>query len=334
LDQNFSELTKQNTKKKKTTNMQKVPDAPKAKGKRKKAAETNAKFRHEFDHPNTCKRIIYDSTADLQTHFNDEVALRNWLAFYCQDNPHWLGSTSIKTADDALAACLLGSVDNVELIRAEREKAERINVQTLIPQWERDLCGSLPDVGAAVAGDPVSMRRLVNVPTDTRPIRIFVGMASSCTFSADQLAKRGALISALALQLQRTRSVDVYAVNSGRDSRVNYDWSILVKLPKPLCMADLSYWLCSQASVRGLLYAYEKCFTGDLSWPVRLLGCGYQTAEALRAHSVLWGANQPCDIVVPFPMANNVAEATILSAPEEWLKTALASVNAINSPND
>jgi hypothetical protein len=311
--------------------MQKVPDAPNAKGKRGKAAKTSAKFKRDIDHENTCKRVTYDSTADLQTHFNDEAALRNWLSFYCQDNPHWLGSTSIETADDALAACLLGSVDNVELIRAEREKAERINVQTLIPQWERDLCGSLPDVGAAVAGDPVSMRRLVNVPTDTRPVRIFVGMASSCTFSADQLATRGALISALALQLQRTRSVDVYAVNSGRDSRVGYDWSILVKLPKPLCMADLSYWLCSQASVRGLLYAYEKCFTGDLSWPTRLLGCGYQSAEALRAHSVLWGANQPCDIVVPFPMANNVAEATILSQPEEWLKTALASVNALAS---
>jgi hypothetical protein len=311
--------------------MQKVPNAPKAKGKRSKAAETTAKFRHEFDHVNSCKRVIYDSTADLQTHFNDEAALRNWLDLYCRQDAHWLGENSIKTPDDALAACLLGSVDNVELIRAEREKAERINVQTLIPQWERDLCGSLPDVGAAVAGDPVSMRRLVNVPTDTRPVRIFVGMASSGTFSADQLATRGALISALALQLQRTRSVDVFAVNSGRDGRVNYDWSIMVKLPKPLCMADLSYWLCSQASVRGLLYAYEKCFTGDLSWPVRLLGSRYQTAEALRAHSVLWGANQPCDIVVPFPMANNVAEATILSAPEEWLKTALASVNALAS---
>jgi hypothetical protein len=311
--------------------MQKVPNDYKGKTKSKKPAETSAKLRREIDHENTCKRVIYDSTADLQQHFEDEPTLRNWLKFYCQDNPNWLGSTSIKTAEEALAACLLGSVDNVDLIREERQRTERINVQTLIPQWERDLCGSLPDVGAAVAGDPVSMRRLVNVPTDTRPVRIFVGMASSCTFSADQLAKRGALISALALQLQRTRSVDVYAVNSGRDSRVNYDWSILVKLPKPLCMADLSYWLCSQASVRGLLYAYEKCFTGDLSWPIRLLGCGYQSAEALRAHALLWGANNACDIVVPFPMANNVEEATILSAPEEWLKTALASVNALAS---
>jgi len=312
--------------------MQKVPDAPNAKGKRKKAAKTSAQFRHEFDRENTCKRVTYDSTADLQQHFEDEKALRNWLAFYCgQSDSHWLGSTSIKTADDALAACLLGSVDNVELIREERQRAERINVQTLIPQWERDLCGSLPDVGAAVAGDPMSMRRLSNVPTDTRPVRIFVGMASSCTFSADQLAKRGALISALALQLQRTRSVDVFAVNSGRDKRDGLDWSILVKLPKPLCMADLSYWLCSQASVRGLLYAYEKCFTGELSWPIRLLGCGYQTAEAIKAHALVWGANQPCDIIVPFPMADNTSQAAILSQPEEWLKTALASVNALAS---
>jgi len=311
--------------------MEKVPNDHKGKTKSRKPAKTSAQFRRDIDHENTCKRVTYDSTANLQQHFNDEAALRNWLSFYCQNNPHWLGETSIRNAEDALAACLLGTVDNVDLIREERQRAERINVQTLLPQWERDLCGSLPDVGAAVAGDPVSMRRLVNVPTDTRPVRIFVGVASSCTFSADQLAKRGALISALALQLQRTRSVDVYAVNSGQDSRDHLDWSILVKLPKPLCMADLSYWLCSQASVRGLLYAYEKCFTGDLSWPIRLLGCGYQTKEAMKAHATLWGANQPCDIIVPFPIADNTSQATILSSPEEWLKTALASVNALAS---
>src|SRR5258708_40072688 len=106
--------------------MQKVPNDHKGKTRAKKAAETSASFRRDIDHDNTCKHVTYDSTADLQQHFNDEVVLRHWLAFYCQDNPHWLGETSIRNAEDAMAACLLGSVDNVDLIRAEREKAERI----------------------------------------------------------------------------------------------------------------------------------------------------------------------------------------------------------------
>jgi hypothetical protein len=236
----------------------------------------------------------------------------------------------------AIECATLGLPDNVELIKAERSKAEKLDVQVCFPSWTPDIAGAFPDVPAFCAGEPMCMSRLVNQVSDTRPVRIFVGMASSCTFDAKQLAKRGALVSALALQLSKTRSVDVYAINSGRKefSRGNlagqsFDWSVLVKLPKPVSASDLSYWLCHQASVRGLLYACERAFSGELSWPRLLLPYDdYSTPEAIRAQAELWGATDS-DIVVPFPFSASTAQSEMMIKPEVWLKNTLARVNAI-----
>lgn len=209
----------------------------------------------------------------------------------------------------------------------EKARAERLDVQVKFPSWEADMAGAFPDVPSAIAGDPMSMRRLVDAPNDLRPIRIFVGMASSCSFSAEQLAKRGALVSALALQLAKTRVVEIYAVNAG--SGQGRDWVCMVRLPMPVGASDLSYWLCHQASVRGLLYTLEKRDTGVLSWPRRLYGHGdYSTPEAIAEQATLFGAKET-DIVVPFPMAYNTAQADILVNSEVWMRNTLERVNAI-----
>jgi hypothetical protein len=184
----------------------------------------------------------------------------------------------------------------------------------------------------------MSMRRMVHQVSDTRPIRFFVGMVSRSAFSSEQLAKRGALVTALALQLSKTRNVDVYAASSGRKSfsrgplnGQSFDWSVMVKLPKPVSASNLSYWLCHQATVRGLLYASERAFSGPLSWPHALAEfANYSTPEAIAAHARLWGATES-DVVVPFPMAHNAAQAEMLINPEAWLKNTLQRVNAIAS---
>ena len=80
-----------------------------------------------------------------------------------------------------------GLLENVPLIKEERRKAEKLDVQVLFPTWEQDIAGAFPDVPAFLAGDPQCMRRMANQVSDTRPIRIFVGMASSCTFSSEQV---------------------------------------------------------------------------------------------------------------------------------------------------
>jgi hypothetical protein len=128
---------------------------------------------------------------------------------------HWIPGGM--TSDRAIECGTLRIPDNVESIKAERQTAEKLDVQVCFPSWQAD-----------VAGDPMSMRRMVNQVSDTRPI---------------------------ALQLSKTRSVDVYAVNSGRKSfsrgplnGESFDWSVMVKLPKPVSASNLSYWLCHQAT--------------------------------------------------------------------------------------
>jgi hypothetical protein len=289
----------------------------------------------EIDLEKKIIRLKYLSTSQIKQHFQTEEVLREWLGSYVGVNSRgWIDGEF--SPEKAIACATEGLLDNVELIKSERARAQKLDVQVCFPSWQPDVAGAFPDVPAFLAGDPMSMRRMVNQVSDTRPIRIFVGMASSCTFSAEQLAKRGALVSALALQLSKTRSVDVYAINSGRKhfsrgslSGQSFDWSVMVKLPKPISASDLSYWLCHQASVRGLLYACERTFSGELSWPALLYPYNdYCTPPAIRAHAQLWGAGES-DIVVPFPYSNSQAQAEMLAKPEAWLKATLARVNAI-----
>lgn len=103
----------------------------------------------------------------------------------------------------------------------------------------------------------------------------------------------------------------------------------MVKMPKPVSASDLSYWLCHQASVRGLLYSVERAFSGPLSWPSSLGSMNaYHTPEGIAAHAKIWGAGES-DIVVPFPMAHSVEETEIMAKPETWLKNTLQRVNAL-----
>jgi hypothetical protein len=302
-----------------------------------KCKKTDARPQREIDLVNKNVRLTYLSTSQIARHFQEEPVLKEWLSQYVRTGDNdWMPAGF--TAERAIECATLGISDNIELIKAERHRAEKLDVQVCFPSWQADVAGAFADVAAFIAGDPMSMRRLVNQVSDTRPIRIFVGMASSCSFTSEQLAKRGALVSALALQLSKTRSVDVYAVNSGRKtfskgslSGQSFDWSVMVRLPKPVSASDLSYWLCHQASVRGLLYACERAFSGTLSWPAGLGSfSNYASPEGIAAHAKLWGAGES-DVVVPFPMAENAAEAEMIAKPETWLRNTLQRVNAIAS---
>jgi hypothetical protein len=288
-----------------------------------KPIKTDLRPQEVVNHANRTVIQTYMSTTQISEHFKAEPELMRNLGCYvgmAGSDVHWMGGGQF-TAEKAVECATMGIPDNVELIKAERRRAERLDVQVIYPSWQADICGAFPDVPSYLAGDPMNMRRLVNQVTETRPVRIFVGMASSCTFSAEQLAKRGALIAALALQLSKTRAVSVYAINSGstrkhaRDGGY-YDWSIMVKLPATLSASDMSYWLCHQASVRGLLYACERWFSGPLSWPS-------DTFDLQR----LWGAG-PQDLCIGFPIAASVPEAMMLSNPDKWMREALTRLNA------
>lgn len=294
------------------------------KAKKVKPVETDSKPEKVVNAELNILRHIYNSPSQIQRHFQEEPGLQTKLERLITrgSNNSWVQGSF--TPERAIECATLGLLDSVELIKAEKRRAEKLDVQVVFPSWQADMAGAFPDVGAFIAGDPLSMRRMVNQVSDTRPIRIFVGMASSCSFTAEQLAKRGALVSALALQLAKTRSVEIFAVNAG--SKRGQNWVGMVRLPMPASASDLCYWICHQASVRGLLYAVETWFTGTLTWPDMLdLHTGnYFTPEAIAAQAKLFGAG-PSDIVVPFPHGTDPA----MLDPEKWMRQTLQRVNAI-----
>jgi hypothetical protein len=149
-----------------------------------KPVKTDAKPRTEIDYVNKAIRVVYDSTNQIRRHFEEEPTFGSWLKHFCNYAPgdQWMSGSF--TPERALECATGGLMDNVELIKTERQRAEKLDVQVMFPSWQADIAGALADVPAFLAGDPQSMRRMVNQVSDTRPVRIFVGMASSCTFNS------------------------------------------------------------------------------------------------------------------------------------------------------
>lgn len=277
----------------------------------------------KIDRSNKTIQVVYKSTGDIRQMFEQNSAVRSWLSGLVSGHhgEDWMPRDF--TPERAIQCATAGLPDHVDTIKGEIRRVEKLDVQIVFPNWENDYVGAVPDVPAFCAGDMQCMKNLRNSVNDTRPIKIFVGMASSSCFTEKQLASRGAIVSALALQLSKTRVVEVYSVNSGEMK--GYAWSVMVKMPRALALSDLSYWLCCQASTRGLLYSIERAMTGDLSWPGQLFGLNYNSPKGIEAHARIWGAADT-DIVVPFPYGSDNA---MLNDPENWMRNTLARVNAI-----
>ena len=180
-----------------------------------KARETDAQPQREIDLVNKKLRLTYLSTRQIARHFQEEPVLKEWLGTYCgSENADWMPAGF--SSDRAISCATLGLSDNVELIKSERQRAEKLDVQVCFPSWQAHIAGAFVDVPAFVAVDAMIMCRIVKQVSDTRPIRIFVGMLPAVPLSAQLRRNCAPLVSALALQLRKHRSVDIYAINSGR----------------------------------------------------------------------------------------------------------------------
>lgn len=128
-----------------------------------------------------------------------------------------------------------GRLDLVE--RAER-LCEQIakSVEAYQSIWSPSVAGAFPSVPDYLAGRPDCMRRRIETPTDKSPIRIYVDLWATWSFSAEELINRGISFLALAMILTQERPVEMYAVISGSgDSRHGVD---IMALPtNPIDMA-------------------------------------------------------------------------------------------------
>jgi hypothetical protein len=138
------------------------------------------------------------------------------------------------------------------------------------------VAGGAPNVGAYLAGSPLSMRRRQRELSQGAPLTIFVDAVSSAGISANDLKKRGAAALALVRVLGAVRPVTVYMVaGGGTRGGGNPAAFVMVRMDNPLDVSRAAFFLGHPGAGRGLAYSViaaavapgrNGIFTGSWGW--------------------------------------------------------------------
>jgi hypothetical protein len=153
------------------------------------------------------------------------------------------------------------------------DKLEGDGIELHTTYWDNDRTGFIPCVPSYLAGSPDSMRRLVEVPSDTSPMKIFASVCLSGGFDASQLETRGTAILALTRKLSLIRPIELflYADMHGSDSK---DGNGHCAIPvvrvetSPLDLTTASYAIANAGFLRQLCFnwGYARGFDGSWAW--------------------------------------------------------------------
>jgi len=185
------------------------------------------------------------------------------------------------------------------------------------------VAGGAPNLGAYLAGSPVSMRRRQKIATETAPLTILCDMVSSGGIDAHQLKMRGAAVLALVRMLTAVRPVVVYGVG-GLSALQNTGESAfaMIRMDDPLDLSRAAFFLAHPAAQRGLLYQ-------AIHHKVAALPCGgswpYGNVDKYREHGAkLYAAAvgaDPADCLFLPPV---FMKDELLTQPVKWLRDMLA----------
>lgn len=89
-------------------------------------------------------------------------------------------------------------------------------------EWVPSICGAYPIVPDYLIGLPESMRMQTPVDSDVSPIRIIMEPLVSAGVSDNELVRRGAAVTAMAMRLTEERPVELYVALAMRKSRTDY----------------------------------------------------------------------------------------------------------------
>lgn len=146
---------------------------------------------------------------------------------------HWAGADFVT----ACARAESGDLDRVVASDAMLEKVESLlDMSSLRAVTRPAVAGGVPCVPAYLAGSPIAMRVRKRVTHDRGEVVLFVDAWTSAGASADQIARRGAAVLALARALSSVRPVRVVSfAASGSDNR-----QFLYSLPLDSAPLDLA----------------------------------------------------------------------------------------------
>lgn len=204
--------------------------------------------------------------------FDTPAELADYAQEKASNDPHITRAPSTffgpDTGEQALKKARSGDLAGVAASDALLEKFERFTFETSRKAWADDVCGSIPNVPAFIAGHPLAMRRRIRQDSASAPVAIVADLTTSAALTADQIARRGAAILALVRILSARRPVELWA-GCIMNARAQGLSAIFCRIETtPLDLATAAYVMTSASFPRRLCYglaAVEHGFTG--LWP-------------------------------------------------------------------
>jgi hypothetical protein len=134
--------------------------------------------------------------------------------------------------------------------------------------WEPAVAGAFCSVPDYLSGRPTNMRRQLIEIDDHAPIHILVSTTSSAAITAEIMRKRGTVILALVLALNRFRPITLRIVDIG-DGIQDGETIVTAQInTAPLELATACYVLTSVGFARRILYGLKQAVNGFTGrWP-------------------------------------------------------------------
>lgn len=257
--------------------------------------------------------ILYDGTADLAERLKRQYR-GTWGEF-------WGAGMTQAEAETAIAEGDLAGVAASDKHLSRLEDLYHIDARSfsVVP----DVAGSLPNVPAYLAGQPLSMRRRARVEREAAPLTVTVDLSSSASIGPDVIRKRGAAILALVRILATRRPVTLWvgAAIGNAERQKDYNASWVRMETSPMDLARCAHMLTHPSVSRGILYGTTTADCGgsqtSIPWAY-----GDASLERKTSHanlSRIFAANGETLLYIP-PIHRNDQ----WSAPEQWLYNMVA----------
>lgn len=207
---------------------------------------------------------------------NDYFAVADTDGFAAEAAKHprnqdrsWLGGMSY---EEAAKAAYEGYAAGLVESDAMLDKFSDLDLASRRWRTFDAVAGGAPNIGAYLAGSPLSMRRRERQLSDAAPLNVFCDVMSSAAIDVSSLKNRGVAVLALVRALSATRPTTVYMVGGDGSAPTTPAAFCAVRMDNPMDLSRAAFFLGHPGAARGLLYSTLKhglgcpISTGSWAW--------------------------------------------------------------------
>lgn len=206
-----------------------------------------------------------DGPDDMQSFYTAEAPEQFRRAMPASAD-HWHGNISAKESfrrgtfgDDKYTRKVDEFLDTIDNNIHVEDEGDR--------RWHRRPVGYFPSVPDAIRNSPNSMWLKSDDFGDRSPLTIWVVTTMSGGCSNEDIAKRGAAITALLVKLQQVRPVELKLVSLYGENQRWPNQFIIVPMPsRPIMVSQISWCLCDPGWTRHTYNLWNPTYHGDGSW--------------------------------------------------------------------